>query len=65
MGEEAWTGLLRYWDTQKFKEQLSQNKINRNMGRGGALHSSGRKSRLNIALDLASILTNFTTYYLV
>jgi len=65
MGEEAWFGLLRYWDTQKFKEQSSQNKINRNTGRGGALHSSGCKSHLDIALDLVSILTNFTTYYLV
>jgi len=65
MGEEAWARLLRYWDTQKFKEQSSQNKINRNTGRGGSLHSFGRKLHLDIALDLVSILTNFTTYYLV
>jgi len=63
IGEEAWAELLRYWDAQKFKEQ--QNKINRNTGRGGALHSIGRKSHLDIALDLVSILNNFTTYYLV
>jgi len=65
MGEEAWVELLRYWDIQKFKEQSSQNKINRNTGWGGALHSSSRKSHLDIVLDLVSILTNFTTYYLV
>jgi len=35
------------------------------MSRGGALHSSGRKSHLDIALDMVSILTNFSTYYLV
>jgi len=65
MGEEAWAGMLSYWDTQKFKEQSSQNKINWNMGRSGALHPFGRKSHLDIALDLVSILTNFTTCYLV
>jgi len=65
ISEEAWVGLLRYWDTQKFKEQSSQNKFNRNKGRGGALHLSGRKSHMDIALDQVSILINFTTYYLV
>jgi len=27
IGEEAWGGLLSYWDTQKFKEKSSQNKL--------------------------------------
>ena len=49
MGEEEWGGLLSYWDTQKFKEKSSQNKINLSSGRGGAMHSSRRKSHLDIA----------------
>jgi len=57
MGEEAWSGLLSYWDTQKFKGKSSQNKINQSSGRGGALHSSGRKSHLDIALSLVSIVS--------
>jgi len=57
MGEEAWGGLLSYWDTQKFKEKSSHNKINRSSGRGGALHSSGHKSHLDIALGLISIIS--------
>jgi len=27
MGKEAWSGLLSYWDSQKFKEKSSQNKL--------------------------------------
>jgi len=57
MTEEAWGGVLSYWDTQKFKEKLSQNKINRSSGRGGALHSFGRKSHLEIPLGLVSIIS--------
>ncbi|XP_068495492.1 uncharacterized protein [Phaseolus vulgaris] len=52
IGEEAWGELLNYWDSQKFKDKSSQNKINRSSVRGGALHSSGRKSHLDIALGL-------------
>jgi len=59
IGEEAWGELLNYWDSQKFKDKSSQNKINRSSVRGGALHSSGRKSHLDIALGLVSI-----THYL-
>jgi len=57
MGEEAWGGLLSYWDTQKFKAKSSQNKINRSSGQGGALHSSGLKSHLDITLGLVSIIS--------
>jgi len=54
--EQAWGELLNYWDTEKFKEKSSQNKINRSSVWGGALHSTGRKSHLHIALGLVSIL---------
>ena len=57
MGKEAWSGLLSYWDSQKFKEKSSQNKINWSSGRGGALYSSGRKSHLDIALSMVSIVS--------
>jgi len=56
MGEEAWGVLLSYWGSQEFKQKLSQNKINQSSPRGGALHSSGRKSYLDIALGLVSII---------
>ncbi|XP_027904285.1 uncharacterized protein LOC114164025 isoform X2 [Vigna unguiculata] len=52
IGEQAWSALLNYWDSEKFKERSSRNKINRSSARGGALHSTGRKSHLDIALAL-------------
>jgi len=30
--EEAWAGLLSYWDNQEFKEQSAQNNINQSRG---------------------------------
>jgi len=33
--------LLNYWDSQKFKDKSTQNKVNRGSARGGALHSTG------------------------
>ena len=36
--EQAWIGLLDYWDSKKFKEQSIQNKLYRSSTRGGALH---------------------------
>jgi len=55
ISEQAWIGLLDYWDSKKLKEQSIQNKLNRSSTRGGALHSTGRKSHLDIALGLVSI----------
>ncbi|WVZ21389.1 hypothetical protein V8G54_008711 [Vigna mungo] len=52
IGEQAWSALLNYWASEKFKERSSRNKINRSSARGGALHSTGRKSHLDIALAL-------------
>jgi len=55
IGEQAWICLLNYWDFKKFKEKSIQNKLNRSLTRGRALHSTGRKSHLDIALGLVSI----------
>ena len=57
IGEQTWGELLNYWDSQKFKEKSSQNKINQSSARGGALHSTGCRSHLDIALNLVSIMT--------
>jgi len=29
IGEEAWIGLLTYWNYEKFKQKSIQNKLNR------------------------------------
>ena len=56
MGEITWAQLLDYWESKEFKEISSQNKTNRASVRGGALHSTGRKSHPEIALGLVSFL---------
>ena len=55
ISEQTWIGLLDYWDSKNFKEQSIQNKLNSSSTRGGALHSTGRKSHLDITLGLVSI----------
>nr|KYP47734.1 hypothetical protein KK1_030616 [Cajanus cajan] len=52
IGEQAWDDLLKYWDSNKFKEKSTRNKNNRASTRGGALHTTGRKSHLEVALGL-------------
>ncbi|RZB42742.1 hypothetical protein D0Y65_053357 [Glycine soja] len=53
IGEQAWVDLLIYWVTdKKFKDQSAQNKINRTSSRGGAVHTTGRKYHLDIAVGL-------------
>ncbi|XP_068501886.1 uncharacterized protein [Phaseolus vulgaris] len=52
IGQQAWVELLNYWDSQKFKDKSTQNKANRSSARGGALHSTGRKSHSDIAVTL-------------
>ncbi len=54
IGQQAWVELLNYWDSQKFKDKSTQNKANRSSARGGALHSTGRKSHSDIAVTLVS-----------
>jgi len=56
MGEDAWDGLLTYWDSDKFKEISSQNKLNWSSCRGGSLHSTSHKSHLDITLGLVSTI---------
>ena len=54
IGEQAWAELLNYWDSQQFKDKSTQNKANRGSARGGALHSTGQKSHLDIAVTFVS-----------
>lgn len=54
-------GFLTYWDTQKTKENWFQNKINGSSSVQGALHSTGCKSHLNVALGLVSIIDHLVT----
>ena len=55
MGEEAYNGLLSYWRGSTFKKISSQNKTNRASTRGGAVHTSGRKSHLDVAMETVSV----------
>jgi len=57
IGEQARVELLIYWDTQKFKEKSIQNKVNMTSARDGTLHSTGRKSHLDIVVTLVSTLS--------
>ncbi|XP_068472509.1 uncharacterized protein [Phaseolus vulgaris] len=52
IGKQAWAKLLNYWDSPQFKDKSTQNKANRGSARGGALHSTGRKSHSDIAVTL-------------
>lgn len=49
IGEDAWAGLLVYWNSEEFKKLSIQNKTNRASTRGGAVHTSGRKSHVEVA----------------
>ncbi|XP_058758798.1 uncharacterized protein LOC131632050 [Vicia villosa] len=53
IGEEAWLGLQDHWNTPEFLAVSSQNKTNRASERGGAVHTSGRKAHIDIALELS------------
>ncbi|WJX28340.1 uridine/cytidine kinase [Trifolium repens] len=42
IGEEVWQKLLHYWDNDEtFKKRSEANKGNRNLGKGGCLHTQG------------------------
>ncbi|XP_058754574.1 uncharacterized protein LOC131627737 [Vicia villosa] len=56
MGEDAYKGLLKHWESDGFKKMYSQNKNNRSSSKGGAVHSTGRKAHHDIALDMRKIL---------
>jgi len=51
MVEQVWISLLIYWDFEKFKQKSIQNKLNRSSTQGETLHSTGRKSHIDITLD--------------
>ncbi|XP_058762805.1 uncharacterized protein LOC131636165 [Vicia villosa] len=53
IGDEAWVGLQNHWKEPEFLAVSSQNKINRASARGGAVHTSGRKAHLDVALELS------------
>jgi len=61
IGDEACDELLTYWNSNKFKERSSQNKLNRSSSRGWQLHLIGRKTHLDIALGLTSTIHNLCT----
>lgn len=52
MGDEAWIGLLEYWQSDAFLKISTQNKTNRASEKGGAVHTTGRRSHLEVALDM-------------
>ncbi|XP_058752175.1 uncharacterized protein LOC131625322 [Vicia villosa] len=49
-------GLETYWKSDAFKKLSAQNKTNRSSARGGAVHSSGRKAHVDVALELSQEL---------
>jgi hypothetical protein len=55
----AWTGLEDEWKKEKFLKISKQNKANRASKKGGALHTSGRKAHVDVALELVSIKFTF------
>jgi hypothetical protein len=57
----AWTGLEDEWKKEKFLKISKQNKANRASKKGGALHTSGRKAHVDVALELVSIVQNIIT----
>lgn len=54
IGEDAWTGLEDYWKSSDFLKFSDQNKTNRGSTRGGAVHTTGRKAHIDVALELVS-----------
>ncbi|CAJ2660887.1 unnamed protein product [Trifolium pratense] len=51
--EEAWKGLIDHWEGEAFKKISTQNKTNRASGKGGAVHTTGRKAHVDVALSMA------------
>ncbi|XP_058763998.1 uncharacterized protein LOC131637430 [Vicia villosa] len=56
IGQKAWDGLETYWKSDAFKKLSAQNKTNRSSARGGAVHYSGRKAHVDVALELSQEL---------
>ncbi|XP_004505606.1 uncharacterized protein [Cicer arietinum] len=51
--EEAWKGLIAHWEGQAFKNVSTRNKTNRASGKGGAVHTTGRKAHVDVALSMS------------
>ena len=67
IGEEAWAGLQTYWASPTFQAMSGRNRTNRASARGGAVHTSGRKAHVDVALELVSLqdyLLNYKFYYI-
>ncbi|GAU47010.1 hypothetical protein TSUD_403200 [Trifolium subterraneum] len=56
IGDDAWKELQEIWKSDEFKKISNQNKVNRDSKRGGAVHTSGRKSHVDVALELSNNL---------
>ncbi|XP_050919215.1 uncharacterized protein LOC127136731 [Lathyrus oleraceus] len=53
IGDDAWVELQTYWKKTEFLAVSSQNKTNRASARGGAVHTTGRKAHIDVALQLS------------
>jgi hypothetical protein len=51
---DAWTGLEAFWKSSYFLKSSNQNKTNRASARGRAVYTSGRKTHIDVALELVS-----------
>ncbi|XP_058750947.1 uncharacterized protein LOC131623957 isoform X2 [Vicia villosa] len=54
--KEAWKGLIVHWEGEAFQKISTQNKTNRASGKGGAVHTTGRKAHVDVALSMAQEL---------
>ncbi|CAL5212724.1 unnamed protein product [Lathyrus oleraceus] len=50
--EEAWKGLITHWEGEAFIQVSTQNKTNRASGKA-AVHTTGRKAHVDVALSMA------------
>ncbi|XP_050897419.1 uncharacterized protein LOC127104272 [Lathyrus oleraceus] len=53
ISDDAWVELQTYWKKTEFLAVSSQNKTNRASARGGAVHTTGRKAHIDVALQLS------------
>ncbi|XP_050878427.1 uncharacterized protein LOC127082225 [Lathyrus oleraceus] len=53
IGDDAWVELQTYWQKTEFLAVSSQNKTNRASARGRAVHTTGRKAHIDVALQLS------------
>lgn len=56
MGDAAWKELTDYWDSPEFLAKSAQAKANQASKKGGALHTTGPISHVEVAENMASEL---------